>query len=1092
MAGRLDELSPVKRALLELRELRARLDEIERRRTEPIAIVGLGLRFPGGVSDPGAFWQLLQDGVDAITEVPADRWDLDAYYDPDPLAPGKISTRFGGFVADVAQFAAEFFGISPREAERMDPQQRLLLEVTWEALERAGQSTDKLFGSQTGVFLGLSNSDYFRMLLADPDAIDPYVTTGNALSVAAGRLAYTLGLRGPTMVVDTACSSSLVAVHLACQSLRLGESSLALAGGVNLILAPETTINFSKAQMMAPDGRCKTFDAAADGYVRGDGCGVVVLKRLSDATADGDHVLALIRGSAVNQDGRSGGLTAPNGPSQEAVIGGALAAAGVEPAQVDYVETHGTGTSLGDPIEVRALAAAYGRGRPADRPLMIGSVKTNLGHLEAAAGIAGLMKAVLALQHEEVPPHLHLTTPNPHLGLADLPIAIPTARTPWPAGARPRLAGVSSFGLSGTNAHVILEEAPAAAPAQPERDRPLHLLALSAKTPSALEQLARRYEQHLAAHPEQALGDVCFTANAGRGHFEQRLAVVASSAAELRARLAAACAADDPIGAVRGRAPADGPPDVVFLFTGQGSQYVNMGRRLYETQPTFRAALDRCAELLQPYLERPLLTVLYPDAAAEDGAASPIVDDMRYAQPAQFAVQYALAELWRSWGIAPAAVAGHSVGEYAAACVAGVFSLEDGLKLVAARGRLLQALPRDGEMAVVFVEEARVARALAPYAGAAAIAAVNGPQSVVISGRAGAVRAVIADLGLTAEEWRRLPIPAASHSPLVEPILDEFERAAAALTYASPRIELVSTLTGRLATGADATTAGYWRRHLREPVRFADAIGALHGQGYQVFVEIGPHPTLLGMGRRCLGEEVGTWLPSLRQGQDDWEQMLDSLGALYALGARVDWDGFDRDYGRRRVVLPTYPFERQRYWAETARGPIRPAPAATPPAEAAPADGRAAGAPSPAEALRQQLDEALPDERHEVLLDYVRRQVARVLRLSAAQPLDRERRLMDLGLDSLMAVELRNRLRSGLDLEQKLPATLIFDYPTSDAIAGYLEQLLFATATEPRVTVAAAPAPLPAAPPVGTSAAQLADLSDEAVELLLLQRLESR
>ncbi|HLH22063.1 MAG TPA: type I polyketide synthase [Chloroflexota bacterium] len=1091
MSERLEELSPVKRAILELREMRARLDEVERRRTEPIAIVGLGLRFPGGANDPASFWQLLHDGVDAITEVPADRWDVDAYYDPDPLAPGKMSTRQGGFVVDVDQFAADFFGISPREAIRMDPQQRLLLEVAWEALERAGQSTDKLFGSQTGVFLGISNSDYLRLQLADAEEIDPYVGTGNLLSVAAGRLAYTLGLRGPNMVVDTACSSSLVAVHLACQSLRLGECSLAVAGGINVILSPEVTINFSKAQMMAPDGRCKTFDAAADGYVRSEGCGVIVLKRLAEAIAGGDNILAVIRGTAINQDGRSAGLTAPNGPSQEEVIGRALAAAGVEPAQVNYVETHGTGTALGDPIEVRALAAAYGPGRPADAPLMIGSVKTNLGHLEAAAGIAGLMKAVLALQNEEIPPHLHLKTPNPHLGLADLPIVIPTERTPWPAGKRPRLAGVSSFGFSGTNAHVILEEAPGSVPARPEPERPLHILALSAKSPTALERLARRYEQHLAAHPEQALGDVCFTANAGRGHFEERLAVVAGSSAEMRARLAAAFAVDDPIGLVRGRAPAAGPPDVAFLFTGQGSQYVNMGRRLYDTQPTFRDAMDRCAELLQPYLERPLLAVLYPDAAAHAGKPNPIVDDMAYAQPAQFAVQYALAELWRSWGIEPAVVAGHSVGEYAAACVAGALSLADGLQLVATRGRLLQALPRAGEMVVVFAEEARVARALAPYHGAAAIAAVNGPQSVVISGQADAVRAVIADLGLTAEEWRRLPIPAASHSPLVEPILDEFERAAAELTYAAPQIDLVSTLSGRLATGEDATTARYWRRHLREPVRFADAIAALHEQGYEVFVEIGPHPTLLGMGRRCLGEDVGTWLPSLRQGQDDWEQILESLSQLYALGAPVAWDGFDRDYPRHRLVLPTYPFERQSYWVETARGAIR-ARGAAPAAEATRNGSPAASAPDPAEALRQQLDEALPGERREILLNYVRRQLARVLRLTASQPIDRERRLMDLGLDSLMAVELGNRLRAGLGLDQKLPATLIFDYPTSDAIAGYLERLLFAGAAAPKATVVPAQPQRQAAPPALTSADQLAALSDEEVGLLLLQRLESR
>ncbi len=492
-------LSPTKRALLALKEMQSKLDALERAKTEPIAIIGIGCRFPGGADNPEAFWHLLRDGVNAITEVPSDRWDIDAYYDPDPDAPGKMYTRYGGFLGQVDTFDPQFFGISPREAVSLDPQQRLLLEVSWEALENANQVPEQLFSSSTGVFIGICANDYSKVLSRGmtQTPIDAYFGTGNALSVAAGRLSYTLGLTGPSMAVDTACSSSLVAVHLACQSLRSRECDLALVGGVNLLLAPEASINFSKARMMAADGRCKTFDAAADGYVRGEGCGVLVLKRLSAAVADADNILAVIRGSAVNQDGPSGGLTVPSGPSQQAVIRQALDNAGVKSSQVSYVEAHGTGTFLGDPIEVGALGAVFGKERPQDNRLVIGSVKTNIGHLEAAAGIAGLIKVVLSLQHEEIPPHLNFKQPNPHITWDELPAVIPTERMLWPSGERRRLAGVSSFSFSGTNAHIVLEEAPVSEPVQAEVERPLHLLTLSAKTEEALKQLAGRHEQHL-------------------------------------------------------------------------------------------------------------------------------------------------------------------------------------------------------------------------------------------------------------------------------------------------------------------------------------------------------------------------------------------------------------------------------------------------------------------------------------------------------------------------------------------------------------------------------------------------------------------
>jgi acyl transferase domain-containing protein/SAM-dependent methyltransferase/acyl carrier protein len=898
-------LSPVKRALLEIRELREKLDQVERQKTEPIAIVGLGLRFPGGANDPESFWQLLRDGVDAIAEVPPDRWDINAYYDADPDKPGKMSTRFGAWLADVDKFDPYFFGIAPREAASMDPQHRLLLEVSWEALEHAGQSPEKLMGSQTGVFVGISNSDYFRMVYADPDHIDTYAATGNTYSVAAGRLSYLLGLHGPNLAIDTACSSSLVAVHLAAQSLRNGECNLALAGGVSLILTPEVHINFSKSRMMAADGRCKTFDVAADGYVRGEGCGMIALKRLSDAVADGDNILAVVRGAAINHDGRSGGLTAPNGPAQEAVIREALANSGVAPREVSYVEAHGTGTSLGDPIEVRALGAVLGQGREAANPLMIGSVKTNVGHLEAAAGIAGLIKAVLALQHKEIPPHLHLKTLNPFIPWADLPITVPTERAPWVGK---RLAGVSSFGFSGTNAHVILEEAPVLEHTLVGAERPLHLLTLSAKSETALKTLSRRFANHLDS---QQLADVCFTANAGRSHFSHRLAVVADSVPQAREKLVAFAEGRESLGVVSGNMIQPTPPEVVFMFTGQGAQYVGMGRQLYETQPVFRKTLDKCDELLRPRLNRSLVSLLYAQP-------SPL-DETMYTQPALFAIQYALAELWKSWGIEPSAVMGHSAGEIVAACVAGIFSLEDGLKLSAERGRLMQTKSLAGEMVAVFADEARVAEAVAPFADKVSIAAINGPTNTVISGAPEAVRAVVEELRADGVKSKRLEISIASHSPMMAPMLDEFGRVAASVKHSAPRIAFISNISGQLML--DAPDAGYWVLHIQQPVRFADSLKTLHEQGYEVFVEIGPRPTLLGMGQRCWpgGEGAGLWLPSLRDGRSDWEQILESLSALYVRGASVDWDGFDKPYSRRRLPLPTYPFERLRYWTDAAQ-----------------------------------------------------------------------------------------------------------------------------------------------------------------------------
>ncbi|GAB1543989.1 hypothetical protein NUACC21_66650 [Scytonema sp. NUACC21] len=908
----IDYQSRLKNALIALREMRAKLDAMQLSKTEPIAIIGMGCRFPGA-KNLQAFWSVLRDGVDAITEVPPDRWDINEFYDPNPDTPGKMYVRSAGFLEQVDQFEPQFFGITPREAVSMDPQQRLLLEVSWEALEHSGTAPEGLRNSQTGVFVGITTNDYLQLQVESGDRsnIDAYSTTGNCLNAVAGRLSYTLGLVGPSMIVDTACSSSLVAIHLACQSLRNQECNLALAGGVNLILSPISTIATCRARMLAPDGRCKTFDESADGFARGEGCGVVVLKRLSDAIADGDNILAVIRGSAVNQDGPSSGLTVPNGVAQQALLRKALANAGVEPGQVSYVEAHGTGTSLGDPIEVESLGVVLGQGRSKEQPFALGSAKTNIGHLESAAGVAGLIKVVLALQNKEIPPHLHLKNPNPHIRWAELPVVIPTQRMLWMSGNGPRIAGVSGFGVSGTNAHLVIEEAPARESEPMKEERPLHLLSLSAKSEEALQQLVSDFYTALKANPNVNLADVCFTANTGRSVFDHRMALVAKSPAQVCEQLAAFSVSLKPNDMFTGLFKNTHQPKIAFLFTGQGSQYAGMGRQLYKTQPTFRQALDRCDAILRPYLQQPLLSVLYPT----DDSQSPI-DQTAYTQPALFALEYALYELWRSWGITPDVVMGHSIGEYVAACVAGVFSLEDGLKLIAERSRLMQALPAGGEMAAVFAPEATVRAAIAPYGRKVAIAALNGSQNVVISGEGESVQAVLVELQACGIWSRRLSVSHGFHSPLMEPMLDAFEQQAATVTYSEPNIDLISNVTGQLIRPSEMSQASYWRQHIRKTVQFADGMQTLHAQGVELIVEIGPNPVLIEMGRQCLPEGTEVWLPSLRREHDDWKQLLQSLGKLYVNGVKVDWSGFDRDYQRAKVPLPTYPFQRQRYWLD--------------------------------------------------------------------------------------------------------------------------------------------------------------------------------
>ena len=859
---------------------------------------------------------------------------MDAFYDPDPDAIGKTYVKQAGFINQVADFDPQFFGISPREAVAMDPQQRLLLEVAWEALENAGQAPDKLSGSKTGVFVGIASSDYASLYIKanDPAQLDAYYGSGVAHSVASGRLSYILGLQGPSISLDTACSSSLVAVHLACQSLRAGECDQALAAGVNLILSPENSITFSRLRMLSRDGRCKTFDARADGFADGEGCGVVILKKLADAQAAGDRILAVIRGTAVNQDGPSSGLTAPNGPAQEAVIRAALADGGVSPAEVGCIEAHGTGTSLGDPIEVQAVAAVLSEGRPANLPFLLGSVKTNLGHLEAAAGVAGLIKAVLMVQHGVVLPHLNFETPNPLIAWDDIPVVIPTALTPWPGEYQRRIAGVSAFGFSGTNAHIVIE-APPPIPERVEKEPRLNPLCLSARDETALKQLAERYIHHLENHPDEWFGDVCHTANTGRAHLNTRLVVLSETNAEARQELDAYLKGLDVPGIFSGEVQSVDLPKIAFLFTGQGSQYVSMGRGLYETQPTFRAIIDQCAGILQPLLDVPLLSILYPDETSQIRAGSsagpqrsqPSIDDTSIAQPALFAIEYGLARLWMEWGLRPSAVMGHSLGEFVAATLAGVFSLEDGLKLVAARGRLMGALPAGGAMAAVFAEADHVEKALAEYGGQVSIAAVNGPQNIVISGAETAVQAVVARLKTEGFHARFLQVSHAFHSQLMEPILADFEKVASQVRYSAPRIKLVSDITGEFAKSDQVTTPAYWREHIRRPVQFMRSIETLYQDGCDIFIEVGPNPVLTGMGQRCLEQanRQVSWISSLKSGKADRQQMLSALAGLYTNGAAIAWAGFDHEVTYRKLALPSYPFQRRRYWIDIQSRPAR-------------------------------------------------------------------------------------------------------------------------------------------------------------------------
>ncbi len=883
---------------------------------EPIALIGIGCKLPGNIASSADLLKALREGRDLITEVPPDRWNVDAFYDPDPLAPGKTYVRKGGFVEDIDRFDAGFFNISDAEASRMDPQQRMVLQTVWHALEDAGVSAEELFQSNTGVFLAMMNTNGYSQLKGayeGPLGITAYDAMGDAMSITAGRISHFLGLEGPCLTLDTACSSSLVGLHLARQSILAGDCDLAIVAGVNAILHPGIHIAFSKVGLMSRQGRCATFDASADGYIRGEGCMAVVVRRQSQAIARGDRIIASIVGTAVNQDGRTPAVTAPNGRSQEKVIRSALARVGVSPSEVGYLEAHGTGTPVGDPIEMSAIVNVYGPGRTADQPLYVGSVKSNFGHIEAGAGLLGLAKAALSLQYGEIYPSLHFERLNPNIDLEHAPVRVPTQRVPWPPQDKPRFAGVNSFGYSGTNAHAILQEAPTVIADSDQEieakgllEREGGMLVFSAKTAEGLDTLADRYIDSLVRQEEDSLRDITFTAAVGRTQLSNRLAVIGSTKEEIGRKLQDWREGRTPKGLVASQVQGRAKPKVAFMFTGQGAQYPEMGREFYATEPHFKDSIDRVAAAMDAYLGASLLEVLFGEQSAE------YLKNTRYVQPALFAIEYALAELLRYWGIEPDFVIGHSIGELVAAVIAGVLDLEEATRFVVTRGRLMGGLPAGGKMLAVGASIEQVQKWIQGREAEISIATVNGPRAIVVSGTAEAVTLVSEIAQAAGRQVKELDVSHAFHSPLMDPILEELRRAASEMRISRSRIPILSNTSGDFF--GDDIPADYWSQQVRQPVLFYQGMEKIIEGRASIVIEIGPHPALTPAVATAFDAPNLQIVPTLKRDKKDNVNILTCLASLYAYGAGLKFDRLFMGSSYHKVSLPLYPFRRDRHW----------------------------------------------------------------------------------------------------------------------------------------------------------------------------------
>ncbi len=1042
---------------------RKRSEELERRVGEPIAIVGMACRYPGGVRSPEDLWELAITGRDAITPFPRDRgWDLDSLYDPDPNHPGTSYTRQGGFLTDVADFDAQFWDISPREATAMDPQQRLLLETSWQALERARIDPHSLHGSETGVFVGPSVTDYAALLARYPAGFEGLLLGGLAGAIISGRISYLLGLEGPAVTTDTGCSSSLTALHLAAGALRAGDCSLALVGGVSVLPTPGSFVEFSTQRGLAPDGRCKSFGDAADGTSWAEGVGMVVVERLSDARRHRHPVLAVLRGSAINQDGASNGLTAPSGPSQQRVIRRALAAAGLKSSDIDAVEAHGTGTTLGDPIEAQALLATYGRDRQPGRPLFLGSLKSNLGHSQSAAGVGGLIKTVMSLRHGMLAPTLHADPPSTEVDWTAGDVELLQESRSWPETEdRPRRAAVSAFGIGGTNAHVILEAVPEEEAGR-EGDGVAHRTLAAVpwlvcgRTAAAMRAQAARLAAFLTNRAEPAdLTDVGYSLATTRAALDHRGVVVAADREDLLAGLGA-LAEGTPHAAVTTGTTARGR--LAFLFTGQGAQKLGMGRELYAEHPVFAEAFDAvCA-----HLDGPLGCSLRDLTFAEDDPLG-LLDRTGFAQPALFAVETALFRLVESWGIRPDFVAGHSIGEVTAGHVAGILSIEDACALVAARARLMQSMPPGGTMVAVRAAEEDVLPMLDQLTGLVSVAAVNGPASVVLSGdekTLTTLRARLTDKGLDSRELR---VSHAFHSPRIDPILADFRSAIESISYAAPRIPIVPLAPGGADRGERMRSADYWVAQARAAVRFHDGVVRLSEAGVTTYLELGPGGVLTALGQDCLpptgqGVPERAFVPTLRQGRAEPAALLDAVAALFVRGVPVDWRAVFAGTGAAQLDLPTYAFQRRRYWLVDH----------LPPGASLLADqGVVGGTGTPLpDAVTAETVTGIPSVRAKmagrprqewagILLAEVREQVARLMGYDALEDVNPERGFAELGFDSLTAAWLMERMRAATGLE--LSRTLVIDWPTPDAVATHLADCF--TALEDLETPPATPAP---------------------------------